>query len=586
MRELRGIPVSSGVVIGRVMILNDPRERVQRRSITADEVGSEHARFEQALEASLHDLAKMRAEAEQHLGTEAAAIFAFHQGMLRDRSLTEPIRRRIEEEKVNAEHAVQEQFRVVAEMFASMRDSAFQTKVDDVWDLNHRVIGHLVGAHERDAARGTEGAVVVAPDLTPTQTAMFRGKGVLGFATDSGGPTSHTAIFARALIIPAVVGLERLVENAYDGQTIILDGDRGVIVLDPNEETISQYEARIAEIDELARSLNELRPLPATTTDATTIKLMGNIEFGDEAGTVVEQGGDGIGLFRTEFLWLTSDHEPTEDEQYEQYKSAVEQSEGRPVTFRTFDLGADKYTQERALVPERNPFLGCRSIRYCLQNVAMFRTQLRAILRAGAHGPIRVMFPLIANISELRQARMHLDDVKEDLAADGLAFAREVPVGMMVEVPSAAVMAHAFAKEADFFSIGTNDLVQYTLAVDRTNERVANLYSPAHPAVLRLVKDVIRAGRRAGIDVSLCGEVGGDVTYTMLLIGLGLRTISSTPSRIPHLKKVIRSVDVATCERLARAVGSFDSETQVNAFIRDQVSKSFPGLLDGRTADG
>ncbi|MCB9841892.1 MAG: phosphoenolpyruvate--protein phosphotransferase [Phycisphaeraceae bacterium] len=586
MRELRGIPVSSGVVIGRVLVLNDPRERVQRRSISAAEIETERARFDKALDASLTDLSRMRTEAEQHLGKEAAAIFAFHQGMLRDRSLVEPIRRRIEDEKVNAEHAVQEQFRVVAEMFASMPDSAFQTKVDDVWDLNHRVIGHLVGSHERDSARSTEGAVVVAKDLTPTQTAMFRGKGVLGFATDSGGPTSHTAIFARALVIPAVVGLERLVENAHDGQTIILDGDRGAIVLDPDDATIARYEQRIADNNELARSLDELRPLPATTTDGTELKLMGNIEFGEEAENVVENGGDGVGLFRTEFLWLTSDHEPTEDEQYEQYKAAVERSAGRPVTFRTFDLGADKYTQERALVPERNPFLGCRSIRYCLQNVAMFRTQLRAILRAGAHGPIRVMFPLIANISELRQARMHLDDVKEDLDADGLPFAREAPVGMMVEVPSAAVMAHAFAKEADFFSIGTNDLVQYTLAVDRTNERVANLYSPAHPAVLRLIKDVIRAGRRAGIDVSLCGEVGGDVTYTMLLIGLGLRTISSTPSRIPHLKKVVRSVDVPECERLARAVGSFDSETQVNAFIRDQVSKNFPGLLDGRTADG
>lgn len=585
MKQLRGIPVSSGVAIGRVFVLDDPRERVMRRSIAPDAVAREQERLAEALHASLIDLDKMRAEAEKHLGKEAAAIFSFHQGMLKDRSLTEPMRRRIEDEKVNAEFAVQEQFRVVAEMFSSMRESAFRTKVDDVWDLNHRVVGHLVGEHSRKESQAFDGAVAVANDLTPTQAALFQGRGVLGFATDSGGPTSHTAIFARALGIPAVVGLERLVENASEGQQVIVDGDRGIIVLDPDEATVASYQKFIDEAKALALRLDELRDLKAVTTDGVEIKLMGNIEFADEASSVVRQGGDGVGLFRTEFLWLTSDHEPTEEEQYEHYKRAVELSEGRTVTFRTFDLGADKYTQERAMSPERNPFLGCRSIRYCLQNVAMFRSQLRAIMRAGAHGPIRVMFPLVTTLMELRQAKMHLADVIEDLEADGLPYGKDVPVGMMVEVPSAAVMAHSFAKEAAFFSIGTNDLVQYTLAVDRTNERVANLYSPAHPAVLRLIKDVIRAGRRAGIDVSLCGEVGGDVTYTMLLLGLGLRTISSTPSRIPHLKRVVRTVDIGHCERLARAVGSFDSETQVNAYVREQVSKIFPELLGGRTAD-
>jgi len=315
------------------------------------------------------------------------------------------------------------------------------------------------------------------------------------------------------------------------------------------------------------------------------IHLHGNIEFAREIDNIREDGGDGVGLFRTEFLWLTSDHEPTEEEQFEEYKLAVEKAAGMPVTLRTFDLGADKYTQERAMNPERNPFLGLRSIRYCLQNVTMFKRQLRAVMRASAFGTLKIMFPLVTSIFELRQAKMILNDVREDLEEEGIKFDRGVKVGIMVETPAAAVMAAAYAREVDFFSIGTNDLVQYTLAVDRTNERVAPLYTPAHPAVIHLIKDVVRAARRAEVDVSLCGEVAGDPEFTMLLIGLGLRTLSVTPSRIPYLKRVVRNVDIGQCERLARTVGSFDSERQVAAFLRDRSRKMFPELFDGRSVD-
>ena len=579
------IPVSSGIAIGKVFLLDDVKIRVPRRSITAAQVETEQSRLTKAIEAAQQDLERSRLDAEQSLGAEAAKIFAFHQGMLADRSLTQPMSKRIQTELVTAEFAAQEQFRVVAQMFSKMKDTALSTKTDDVWDLEKRVLGHLIGEHKSALNRLTHESVVIAHDLTPSQAAGFPKQHVLGFATDLGGRTSHTAIFARALEIPAVVGMGALSEAAEEGDTIILDGDRGVAILRPDEETIEQYRIYRQQAANFALSLGELAGLPAVTTDGQRIELLANIEFAHEVPSIIEDGGDGVGLFRTEFLWLTSDHEPTEEEQFQEYKSALSLAGGLPVTMRTFDLGADKYTQERALNPERNPFLGLRSIRYCLQNVTMFKRQLRAILRASAFGKLKIMFPLVTSIFELRQAKMMLNDVREDLAEEGVPFDTKIPIGIMVETPAAAVMASSYAREVDFFSIGTNDLVQYTLAVDRTNEKVAHLYTPAHPAVIRLIKDVVRSARRSNVDVSLCGEVGGDAEYTMLLIGLGLRTLSVTPNRIPYLKRVVRSVDIGQCERLARTVGSFDSERQVAAFLRDRSRKLFPELFDGRAVD-
>ncbi len=582
MQVFKGIPVSPGVAIGRVFILDDARLRIPRRSIAEAGVEREKDRLLHAVHAAQGELTALSQEATATLGPDAAKIFDFHHYMLRDKALTEPIFERIAKEKVSAEYAVQEQFHVLAEMFAGMR-GVFKTKIDDVWDVERRLLRGLIGEHTSELAGLTQPAVVIARDLTPSQAASFQGKRVIGFATDQGGLTSHTAIFARALQIPAVVGLSQLSESADDEDQIIIDGDRGVVILAPNEESLLAYRAYIQKSETEQLDLAKLLTMAAETRDGVSIELMGNIEFADEAGVVLKNGGVGIGLFRTEFLWLTSDHEPTEEEQFQAYRSCVENAPGFPVTLRTFDLGADKYTQERARNPERNPFLGLRSIRYCLQNLQMFKRQLRAILRASAFGHVKVMFPLITTLLELRQARMILNDVMEDLEDEGLAFDRAIPVGMMVEVPAAAIMAGVFAREVDFFSIGTNDLIQYTLAVDRTNENVQNLYTAAHPAVLRLMKDVIRAGRHQGIPVSCCGEVSGDSQYTMLLLGLGLRTLSVTPSRIPYLKRVIRSVDIPTCERLARTACSFDSERLVSAYLRDQARKIIPELFDGRS---
>jgi len=586
MKELQGIPVSSGVAIGRVFLLEGARWRVPRRTIDADSVEGEVARLGRAIESSMEDLSALRAEAEAELGPEAASIFAFHQGMLRDPSLVGPMSERVRGELVSAEFAAQLQFEQVATSFSRMADEAFRTKVDDVWDLHRRVLRHLSGSGSVKLADIGEGSIVVASDLTPSQTAELPRDRVLGFVTGYGGPTSHTAIFARALGIPACVGAGGVTEAARSGQTVVLDGDTGSVVLDPDEATVEAFRVRQRTREDLRALLETDRELSAETRDGEAVKLQGNIEFGRESASVLGYGGSGVGLFRTEFLWLTRREEPTEEEQYADYVEAVRGAGGHPVTIRTLDLGADKYTQAREAVPERNPFLGMRSIRHSLRSPRVFKEQLRAILRASAEGPVRVMFPLITRVIEVRAARLLLRDVMEDLLEEGVAFDEGIAVGMMVEAPAAAVMASAFAREVDFFSIGTNDLVQYTLAVDRTNERVADLYSPAHPAVLRLIKDTVRSARRRGVDCSVCGEMAGDPVFTMLLIGMGLRSLSSTPALIPELKRVVRSVSVEECERLARTVGSFESEGQVKAYLLDQARKRFPELVGGRSADG
>jgi len=580
---LRGIPVSPGVAIGRVFALDDVRRRIPRRKVSEEQAKAELARFEEALSTSINELQSQREQTESELGGEAAKIFAFHLGMLSDPNLIAPIRTRIGEERVTAEYAVSQQFRELAERFRKMGDGAFATKVDDVWDLDRRLLGRLIGEHRDRMDSLSEAGVIIAPELTPSQTAGFDRSKVRGFATDTGGRTSHTAILARALGIPAVVGLERISLKAADGDAVIVDGDKGVVILHPDEETIEQYEAYTARMQAFRRSLNKAVELPAETTDGVRVSVYGNIEFPDEAAKVVELGGDGVGLFRTEFLHLRAGRQPTEDEHYEAYREAVEALGGRPLTIRTLDLGSDK--QARNAPRERNPALGRRSIRQSLQEIATFRLQLRAALRASALGPVRIMFPLVTNVLEQRQAKMIVEDVKEDLLEEKIEFDPETLVGMMMETPAAALMATTFAKEVDFFSVGTNDLVQYTLAVDRTNEFVASLYSAAHPAVVRLIKDIARAGGRRDIPVSVCGEAAGDIEYTMLLIGLGLRSLSVTPSLIPTVKRVVRSVDVKMCERVARKVGSFDSERQVSAYLRDQTRAIIPEVFGGRPAE-
>jgi phosphotransferase system enzyme I (PtsI) len=446
-------------------------------------------------------------------------------------------------------------------------------------------MNQITGGSKDRLASVDEPVIVICHHVTPAEIASFQSEKVLGIATDLGGRTDHSSIVASALGVPVVVGCKSVAEEVSDGDMLVIDGNTGTVMISPDEKTIEQMRRNIELLKAYKQSTDELTTENSVTTDGTDIHLFGNIEFAREIEQVIAQGGEGVGLYRTEFQFLTSSTPPTEDELFEEYASAIHKLDGRKLTLRTLDLGADKYTQAQEMEPERNPFLGLRSIRYCLQHQDIFRRQLRAILRASGLGPLRLMFPLITSMNELRQAKMILSDVMEECDDDGIEFDSSLDIGMMIEVPSAAIMAATFTKEVDFFSIGTNDLVQYTVAVDRGNEKVASLYTAANPAVIKLVKSVIRAARRGNVETSLCGEIAGDPVYTMLLIGLGLRHLSLVPSQIPAIKQVIRKVKVEDCERLARKIGSLDSDRRILATLRNELQKQVPQALGGWSAE-
>ncbi len=579
---VKGLPVSGGIVIGRVLVIDDELRRVMPRSIEPAEVRGENARFDSAVKASIAEITRVHTQAEKEMGKEAAKIFSFHIGMLSDPTLLKQVRAMIENDLVTAEYAASHVLDRLAGQFRSAKDPVFATKVNDIEDLTTRLLAALMGGSRASRAeQADKGTVIVARDLTPSQTAGFDRSRIVGFATDLGGMTSHTAIIAKALEIPAVVGCRTLLRDADDGDRIILDGDHGVVILHPTPETIAQYERAITVRRARQVTLTELRDLPSLTTDGEAVALLGNIELPDEVERVFGAGGEGVGLYRTEYLYLTGKSEPTEGDHYRAYQRCVQLSGGKELVIRTMDLGADKYTQAQEEIPERNPFLGCRSIRYCLKNQPMFKKQLRALLRASALGPIKIMFPLISSITELRQAKFLVNDTMEELEEEGLPFDRSIKMGMMVEVPSAAIQADTFARESDFFSIGTNDLVQYTLAVDRINERVANLYTPNHPAVIRLIRDVARAARRHNSPVSCCGEAAAEPEYAMLLIGFGVRTLSVSASAIPTLKRFIRGISTEQCEKIAKQALTLDSDVQVAALLRERARRLVPEAFDG-----
>ena len=578
MKTFQGIAVSPGVVIAKAFLLEQFRERIPHHEVSGDAVPRELEMLEQAILDARTSLEQDRDRAEADLGPEPAKIFEFHLGLLVDPALMDPVRERIRGEAVSAAFAVSEAFSNLADRFRAMGSSVFRDKTRDVLDLERRVINHLLGESQDRLAEIIDPVVIVTHEMTPMQAASLSESHVVGLASDFGGRTDHTSIVAAALGMPVVVGCQFLTEHVDEGDLVILDGNTGTVVVQPDEETIEQYRRRVRRQEETLTSITAASELESVTLDGTHIHLMCNIEFPREIDSVLKYGGEGVGLYRTEFLYLSRTTEPTEDELYEQYTHCLTLLDGRPLTIRTLDLGADKFTQQQAIEPERNPFLGLRSIRYSLQHLPQFKRQLRAILRASAHGQLKVMFPLITTMTELKQAKLVLGDAREELEDEGIPIGSDMPVGMMVEVPSAALMASSFARDVEFFSIGTNDLIQYTVAVDRSNQRVASLYTATNPAVLRLVKAVLRAGKRRNIETSLCGEIAGDITYTMLLIGLGLRTLSLVPAQVPRVKQVIRRVDVKQCERLARKVGSFDSERRTLKCLQDELKTVLPEL--------
>ena len=572
----KGIGVSPGVVISTAVVLDAEDLLIPKRQVEADQIPRELERLDRALAESLLDLARLRDSVTAKAGPEVAGIFDFHLGVLRDKSTLRQITDEIRKNHTTAEYAVSTVMRRFANSFLAMSDRYLSERVKDIHDIERRVLRQLIGQKHEDLLHLTQDVVVIAHDLLPSQTAALDRAHVRGFATDVGGRTSHTAIVARAMGIPAVVGLGNITSEVSGGDTVIIDGTRGVVIVNPDAEQREEHREAGEKIKRLGTELRELSELPAQTKDGHSVSVQANIEFPEDVDDALAHGAQGIGLYRTEFLYLASETEPSEEDHFDAYTDALRRLSGRPLVIRTLDLGADKYTQAKAQSPERNPFLGDRSIRMCLHDIPMFKRQLRAIMRASLLGDVRIMFPMICTIMELRQARMVLNDVMEELEDEGVAFRRDIPIGMMVEVPSAVIQADQFAKEVNFFSVGTNDLIQYTLAVDRTNEKVAGLFCPAHPAVLKLVRDTIRAGARNSISVSVCGEMAGDPLYTLLLLGLGLNIFSMNGPDIPEVKKIIRSTTMDHARHVARRVMSFDSERQVMHFLREETRKIIP----------
>ncbi|QDU70987.1 phosphoenolpyruvate--protein phosphotransferase [Mucisphaera calidilacus] len=581
----QGIPVSPGVALHKALVLDSEDQPVPRRTVPASRVLTELTLFDEAVARSIKQLRDLEKQTTESLGSELARIFAFHIGMLNDTNLLDQVRTLIRADRVTAEYAVSTVLRRLEDVFLEQDASYFRDRVGDINDLERRVLKELRPAAKSKLHDLTEPVVLIAHDLTPSQTADFDRSKVMAIAIDAGGRTSHTAILAHALGIPAVVGLGDLTQSVTSGDAVIIDGNLGRVVISPDSESVLAYQQAARRFAAFTNELAEIQSKPAETTDGVAIELLANIEFPTEIHDALAQGAVGVGLYRTEFLYLGSESPPSEDEQVLSYVEAIRSLDGRPLTIRTLDLGADKVAPGLGALTtaERNPFLGCRSIRLCLQNLPMFRTQIRAILRASAEGPVRVMFPLISNINELRQARMIFSDVCEDLEDQGIPFNEDIPIGMMIEVPSAAIQAATFAREVDFFSVGTNDLIQYTVAVDRSNEKIASLYSAAHPAVIALVRDVVRVARRAKIGISLCGEMAGEPEFALLLLGLGLRSLSVTPPAIPGVKKLIRSVSMSQCERIARRVRSFDSDREVSNYLRDEAERMMPEAFGGRS---
>ncbi len=585
MKIVQGIKVSPGVAIGRALVLDAEDQPIPRRTIARAKVAEEQERLKTALAASLKEIEDLRKVASQRVGAELARIFDVHALMIQDKHLVHQCMETIRNDEVTAEFAVYSVVRRQLKLFEQIEDRYLRDRSNDLLDLERRIIGNLVGRTRRNLSDLSEDVVLVAHDLTPSQTAGLDKAHVKGIATDAGGQTSHTAILAHAQGIPAVVGLESIAGEVSDGQTVIVDGNKGLLIIDPDAAELLEYREKAQRLAEIEVEFDEAASLPAVMKDGVEVTVWANIEFPDEVPAALAKGATGIGLFRTEFLYLASDQPPDEEQQYRAYHAAIKNLRGRPMTIRTLDLGADKtpgMVLGQPVNEEANPFLGCRSIRMCLQNLPLFKTQLRAILRAAVGGNVRIMFPLISSIMELRQARMILSDVREDLEESGVEFNANIPVGIMIEVPSAALQAKALARESDFFSIGTNDLIQYTVAVDRGNERIANLYSGAHPAVLMLIRDVVRAAEKANVEVSLCGEMGGEPEFIPLLLGLGLRKLSMTPPAVPEVKKIIRSFTSEQCQRLARKAVTFDSDREVVNYLRDELRKVVPEVFDGR----
>jgi phosphoenolpyruvate-protein phosphotransferase (PTS system enzyme I) len=574
---LKGIGVSPGVVIGKVYLfdrldahvpfykLNDP--------LLIDE---EIERFRKALAESERQLFELKNKlSDLGGGMEPLYIIDVHVMILRDAKFIDRTIQNIRELAVNAEWAVRMTIDKYREIFDRMDDDYLRGRITDIQHAEQRILANLAGK-KRSLLEMGEGLIIIASDLSPADTAQMKIDRVLGFATDMGGKTSHTAIVARSIEIPAVVGLQNVSASVRTNDDIIIDGSTGMVIVHPDPEVRKRYEDKQRHYQEVKEELLEQAMLPAVTRDHHRVEMGGNIEFVEEIPAAISHGADGIGLYRTEFIYINREDLPTEEDHLACYRSVVGVPGLAWSTIRTFDLGGDKFQSEKKTTRELNPQLGLRAIRYCLKEVGLFKTQLRAILRSSVLGKLRIMFPMISGIEEMRAAKGILAAVKRDLVREGVPVADDIEIGVMIEVPAAVIVAAELAREVDFFSIGTNDLIQYVLAIDRINERVTYLYEPLHPAVLRLIRQVVEIGHQAGIRVAMCGEMAGEPAYTMILLGLELDELSMNPLAIPRVKKIIRGSTLRESKDLLEKVMSLHSATDIRAFVETEMRRRFP----------
>ena len=567
---LQGIAASNGIAIAKAYKLVEPDFSFEKKTINAPE--EEIARFQSALQTAKAELEKIRDHAGTALGADKAAIFDAHLLVLSDPELISPIEDKIKTENVNAEPALKETADMFINMFESMDNEYMKERAADIRDVTKRVLAHLLGIQIPNPSMIAEEVVIVAEDLTPSDTAQLNRQFVKGFTTNIGGRTSHSAIMARSMEIPAVVGTKAATEEINNGDIVVVDGLKGEVHFNPTPEVLEAYKKIQEDFEKQKAEWAKLVNEKSVTADGHHVELAANIGTPKDLKGVVENGGEGVGLYRTEFLYMDRDQLPTEEEQYTAYKAVLEGMEGKPVVVRTLDIGGDKELPYLNLPKEMNPFLGFRAIRLCLEEVEIFRTQLRALLRASVHGNLKVMFPMIATLNEFREAKAMLEEEKAKLVQEGVKVADHIELGIMVEIPSTAVLADQFAKEVDFFSIGTNDLIQYTMAADRMNQQVSYLYQPYNPSILRLVKMVIDAAHKEGKWAGMCGEMAGDETAIPILLGLGLDEFSMSASSILKARSLIRNLNKADMEKLASDVLNMSTTEEVVEAVNQAIS--------------
>jgi phosphotransferase system enzyme I (PtsI) len=580
-KVFRGIPVSNGVCRGKILVLGKRQHTIARQALPDAQLPEEVNRLERALVQTRQEILAVQRKVSSSMGAAEGSIFDAHLLVLEDRTLIDEVVRTINEQKVNAEHA----FHTVAERYAAtlaaIPDDYLRERATDMRDVTTRVLNNLLGKQaDADLRHLNEPCIIISHDLTPSSTAQMDRTKVLGFATDVGSKTSHTAIMARSMKIPAVVGLKKVSEELQTGQYVLLDGYNGVVILDPTDQTLFEYGQLIRKQVTLQEKLRDILLKPAVTLDGHHVLLSANIEQAEDASSVTENGAEGVGLFRTEYLYINRDQLPTEEEQFEAYRKVASALKPHAVTIRTFDLGGDKFLSHLQVPNEMNPFLGWRAIRFCLQQKDIFREQLRAILRASVHGNIKLMYPMISGLEELKQANALVEEYKAELRNEGVPFNEQLEVGAMIEIPSAALSADALGKRVKFFSIGTNDLIQYSLAVDRMNEKIAHLYEPPHPAIVRLIKTTVDAARKNQIRVSVCGEIAGEPIMTPLLLGLGVDELSAAPPLVPPVKFMVRRLKLEEAKALAEFALNCESASEILARCQELARASAPSLFE------